>query len=891
MSNDLKDLGTEIKSMVSSLKKEGKAHLAREIEANWDKTLFEYSRQINSYQTKRPMEKILKEALATEFARLKYSKNESTHIIAYLEKHRILQTTSHTSPTNIPRFFFIDWLHSLSLSEYDYFPVAMFSGVPFSNWTRPGRLRKSDGDINLVPSSMQDALVYGSKINERIVENISKLDPEIKKILPKAKAGDSYTAWALKTSQKIEGSFLHGKPVFFDFNEVVKNYLLQAFENPNHPLSLLLLSPENLKKLEIVFKDEVFFYLPTHNTKYETLDSYYLKSGALQSSKNKILLTKENLIKELKEHRLCVGLPLGFLIYSFLNDFLCVGSFAQIEYLPKYKKKFSEIPVLNKIIRPSPTGALAVGGFKESLSQTPLDMYLEKKTISKAYETSRFGEALVAIKDVLLNKNYSSKYEKSKTKLKKNNKTKVHFIGICGKGMSGLAIMLKQKGFKITGSDEGIYEPVISMLRKNKIPFYTSHKKENIPEDADFIIIGKHATLTPETNVEVKAAFASGITIKSMPEAIGDLIKDKENTVVVGSFGKSTMTGLVAFALGAGKRDPSYFIGAVPLGFKQNARLGKGKEFILEGDEYPSANWDHNSKFLYMRPTNSIFISGEHDHVNVFPTERDYIKPYEKFMTLLPKNGLLVACRSAKNVAKISRLSRARVIYYGIHEYTSYHAKNIIYGTITSFDLYKGKKKIVNLETTLLGLHNIENIIGASAFLLEKKLLTTNVLQKAIKNFKGLSGRLDLKTKKSSVLVYEGYGSSYAKAKSVFDAIKLHYPSKRLVTVFEPHTFSWRNESAKIWYKDVFSTSDIVLVLPPPTTGADTHKQLSYEDIVHTIREYNDHVYEIKNEEEGVNVLKKILKRDDLVALVSSGSLFGLSMSIPKLVESIFPKN
>ena len=150
------------------LKKERKTHLAEEISKNWNKTLLQYSKDINSYKTQKPLEGILREALALEFKRLNYSGRDTLKIINYLAKHRILQTTSHTSPANTPRFFFIDWVHSLSISKTDYFPVAMFSGVPFSNWTRPGRLHKKDGDINLIPSSMQDALVYGSKISEKI---------------------------------------------------------------------------------------------------------------------------------------------------------------------------------------------------------------------------------------------------------------------------------------------------------------------------------------------------------------------------------------------------------------------------------------------------------------------------------------------------------------------------------------------------------------------------------------------------------------------------------------------------------------------------------------------------------------------------------------------------
>lgn len=891
MQNTLKN---EVLKLISELKKNGKGSLASHIEANWDLTLKGYSAKLHNFKPQKPLEPIFTKALATEFTRLGYAKPKQDKIFTYLKTHRNLQSVGHTASTQTPRFFFISYLHSLSLKKGEPFLLAMFSGLPFSNKSRPGRLLMKSGNINLMPSVLQDDLVYQSTIPIAMLKNIESIDPRIKKLLPKAKVGGSYTAWAIKAVQKIEGNFLHGSPIFFDFNEVAKNYFLLALADNSHPISQLLFNKENLKLLEKLFVGDVFFY-GRNKAKYPSIESYYLKAGALQSNKNKIVLNKENLINELENNSLCIGLPLGFLIFAFMNDFLCCGSFAQVEYLPKYKEKFLQIPVLTNLIKNSPVGALTTGGFPDHTSLHALDIHLGEKVDLKQYEKTLFGEVIIAIKDVLLYQNYATKYEERKPTGVQVSDTcrKVHLIGICGKGMSGLAIMLKQKGYIVSGSDEGFYEPVAGMLKKNKIEIKTPHKAENIPQDADFIIIGKHAKLVPETNIEVKSAFASGITIKSLPEAIGDLLGGKENTVVVGSFGKSTMTALITHILRESKKDPSYFIGAVPLGFNQNAHLGKGKNFILEGDEYPSANWDNTSKMQYMNPTNAVLTSGEHDHINVFPTEESYIKPFLKFAALLPKNGLLVACKDGKNVMSIAKKSKSKVVYYGIHENNSYHTEKITYGMKTTFILYKGKKKIANFYTSMLGRHNIENIIGASAFVLEKKLVSVAELKKAIKNFKGLSGRIDLKTTKSSVVVYEGFGSSYAKAKSVFEALTLHFPNKRLITVFEPHTFSWRNHEAKAWYSDIFDSSNIVLILPPPTHGSATHTQMSQEDIVNIVEEHKgkNNVYAPKDEKQALEILKNLLHKDDLIALITSGSLFGLTSSIPNLVEQIFPKN
>ncbi|MCF7834107.1 MAG: hypothetical protein K9L98_01990 [Candidatus Pacebacteria bacterium] len=472
----------------------------------------------------------------------------------------------------------------------------------------------------------------------------------------------------------------------------------------------------------------------------------------------------------------------------------------------------------------------------------------------------------------------------------KNKTKKIHLIGICGKGMSALAILLKEKGFRVTGTDEGFYEPILGLLKKNNIKFNTKYSAENIPEDADTIIIGNHAGLNKNTNEEVAKAFSSGIPIQSLPEGLALLANKTENTIVVGSFGKSTTSALLAWCLEKSKKNPSYFIGAMPLGMKKNAHLSKSRHFIFEGDEYPSAGWDPRAKFLHLNPTNAIFTSAEHDHINVFPTEKDYIKPYQKFISLLPAKGLLIYSKNGKNVASITSKTKSKKVDYGISKDSTWHPENIKYGEKTTFDLYKNNKKIINLSTKMLGMHNIENIIGVSAFLLEKKLLSPTELQKSIASFKGISGRLDLKSDKTSVQIYEGFGSSYSKAQSVFSALKLHFPNKKLITIFEPHTFSWRNKQASAWYKDIFETSEVVIVLPPPTHGATTHQQMSFQEIVTEIKKYKKEVYAGKNEKEVLSVLNKIVKKDDIIALISSGPLLGLTKSVPNLMETKFPK-
>ena len=465
---------------------------------------------------------------------------------------------------------------------------------------------------------------------------------------------------------------------------------------------------------------------------------------------------------------------------------------------------------------------------------------------------------------------------------------KIHIIGIAGAGVSGVATMLRELGHTVTGSDEGFYEPTTSYLKRHGIDILTPYKKANIPEDVDMIIIGKHSKLTAGENEEVALALEQPDKVRSFPQVLGEITKERENIIVAGSYGKSTCSALLSWCLIESDKDVGYFFGAIPVGFDENSHVGTEKNFVMEGDEYPA--YEGPSKFLYLNPRDILLTSCEHDHVNVFPTIESYVEPYKKLMALLPADGLLVAGINNPNVKDVAALAPCKVVTYGLDSTATWHPVDIKYGLKTTFDLYKGTEKVTTLSTTLLGRHNIENIVGVSAYLLERNLISLEDLVDVIESFGGLKRRLDLKTDKSSVLVYEGFGSSYMKAKTVFDAIKLHFPNKRIITVFEPHTFSWRNKNNLDWYKDIFTNSDETIIWKPPEHGSLTHDQASLQDILNVVQKTKPNAQGVETKEEALQILENITKPDDVIILMSSGDLGGLILEVPKWVEEKFPK-
>lgn len=463
-----------------------------------------------------------------------------------------------------------------------------------------------------------------------------------------------------------------------------------------------------------------------------------------------------------------------------------------------------------------------------------------------------------------------------------------HFIGIAGKGMSAVALLLREDGWRITGSDEGFYPPVSEYLERAGIPFANGYRKENIPPEADLVVIGKNAKLVPESNEEVAAALASNKAVKSFPDVLEELTRATDNIVVAGSYGKSTCTALLAWTLRAAGKDPSYFIGEVTKGLEAHAHKGAGRVFILEGDEYPSSNWDPRSKFLHYNPGTVLLTSATHDHVNVYPTHEDYLKPFRELISILPQQGLVVVNGNEPFARELSKAYGGKVVEYGTNE--GWHAAHITYGMPTTFDLVHGQERIASLSTTLLGAHNIENIVATSALLLEKELLTPEELSQGIATFEGVRRRMELLTPHSSVPVLEGFGSSYEKARSAIAAMKLHFPHRRLLVVFEPHTFTWRNRTALAQYDEVFSGADKVYIYEPASQGASTHAQLTQSEIIQRVAAAGITVAPLHDAASGQQALMATLEENDCVLLLTSGDLGGLIKNLPPAVEQAFPR-
>jgi len=461
-----------------------------------------------------------------------------------------------------------------------------------------------------------------------------------------------------------------------------------------------------------------------------------------------------------------------------------------------------------------------------------------------------------------------------------------YFLGIAGAGMSALASVLASEGHTVSGSDDGVFAPISDYLDSLMVNYHLGFDPALIPEDIDVAIVGGSAKLALATNPELAEILRRGLPRHSFPEFLGRHAASRQRVVIAGSFGKSTVTALAAVLMREAGADPGYFIGAAPLDLATTGHGGADPIFLIEGDEYIVGDADRRSKFALYAPDALMITSLVHDHLNVFPTMAEYEAPFAELIAGLAPDAPLVCAHAFE---PLRRLTEGRgVVWYGRDPCPGYFARDVEIGEATRFDLITPAAYAIPLETELLGAHNIENIVGAAALLIELGAIDEAALKRGVRRFRGVARRLDKKTLASRVPAYEGFGSSYEKARSAIDAIALHFPARPMVVVFEPHTFSWRNAEALVWYDTVFASVARVIVLPPPGHGAAGHDQLAQSDIVARIRAAGVAATGAAGAEEVLADLGFSLAGDEVVLLLSSGPLDGLARSLPAMLDERF---
>src|SRR5216110_2091013 len=230
---------------------------------------------------------------------------------------------------------------------------------------------------------------------------------------------------------------------------------------------------------------------------------------------------------------------------------------------------------------------------------------------------------------------------------------KFHFLGICGTAMGSVAAALQERGFKVSGSDESVYPPMSTFLEERGIKLHQGYGEENIPSDADVVVIGN---AIKRGNPEVEAVLNRKLFYLSLPEVLKNyFLRGKHNLVVTGTHGKTTTTSLLTWIMEKGGRKPSYLIGGIPKNLGQGARLNDSKYFVIEGDEYDSAFFDKRSKFIHYLPELVIVNNIEFDHADIFNNLDDIKLSFRRLLNIVPQNGMILLNGDDANCVDVAR--------------------------------------------------------------------------------------------------------------------------------------------------------------------------------------------------------------------------------------------
>jgi UDP-N-acetylmuramate: L-alanyl-gamma-D-glutamyl-meso-diaminopimelate ligase len=376
----------------------------------------------------------------------------------------------------------------------------------------------------------------------------------------------------------------------------------------------------------------------------------------------------------------------------------------------------------------------------------------------------------------------------------------IHFIAIGGSAMHNLAIALHNKGYRITGSDDEIFEPSKSRLIKyGLLPRETGWFPEKLDARPDAIILGMHARAD---NPELARARELGLKIFSYPEFLYEHSKEKIRVVIGGSHGKTTITAALLHVLKHAGTDADFMVGAQLRGFEVMVKLSdEAKLMILEGDEYLTSAIDPRPKFHIYRPHIALISGISWDHINVFPTWEGYRQEFIKFINLIEQGGTLVYCQDDPEVLEVVNESGNEIIKipYGLPEYeikngTSYLKKG---GQSIPLGVF-GRHNLVNIE----GARKLSNILG----------IGDDDFYAAISSFPGASNRLELIAGNDRTAIFRDFAHSPSKLKATVEAVREQFPSRRLVACMELHTFSSLSGHFLDYYRGTLDSAHIPIV-------------------------------------------------------------------------------
>ena len=464
--------------------------------------------------------------------------------------------------------------------------------------------------------------------------------------------------------------------------------------------------------------------------------------------------------------------------------------------------------------------------------------------------------------------------------------TRVHLIGICGTAMATLAAMLKRGGLDVRGSDQDVYPPMSDFLAAEGIPVVSGYRAEHIISDIDLVIVGNAIS---RGNPELEEVLDRKIRYVSLPEAIREqFLWGARSIVIAGTHGKTTTTALTGWVLTHGDLDPSVLIGGIARNFGDQGssyRLGGGRDFVIEGDEYDSAFFDKTAKFLKYLPDICVINNVEFDHADIYADMDAVVLAFRRLVNLVPRKGLLLLGADSPAAVALKPRAVSPVATFGTDPGADWQAHDLeAAGSSTRFKLRRGGSPFGSFEVPLLGAHNVRNAVAAIAVATEAGLGPDRIAA-GLKEFAGVKRRLEVVGTADGVTIFDDFAHHPTAVAETLAGLRASNPSSRIWAVFEPRSASSCRRIFQDDYAAAFAPADEVVLAPVFRSTLPEPERLSVPQLVKDLKARGQSAREIDSVDHIITAIVRDHKPGDLVVIMSNGGFGGIHQKLLKALS------
>jgi len=443
------------------------------------------------------------------------------------------------------------------------------------------------------------------------------------------------------------------------------------------------------------------------------------------------------------------------------------------------------------------------------------------------------------------------------------NPLHIHILGICGTFMGGLAVIARQMGHQVTGSDHNVYPPMSTQLESQGIVLMEGYRAENLDPKPDLVIIGNALS---RGNPEVEAVLNLGLNYVSGPEWLAKhVLQDRWVLGVAGTHGKTTTSSMLSWILEHQGFKPGFLIGGIPLNFGVSARLGESSFFVVEADEYDSAFFDKRSKFVHYRPRTAILNNLEYDHADIFPDLDAIKKQFHHLVRTIPGQGLIITPENEHNIRDVLAMGCwTPVAETSINGKSAWNAE-LIKADGSRFSVLHNGNKQGEVDWTLTGEHNVSNALAAIAAAHHVGILPGEALN-ALALFQNVKRRMEVIAKLNGVTIYDDFAHHPTAIATTLDGLRKQVGRERIIAIVEPRSNTMRLGVHTETLANSLREADQALIYQP--------KELSWD--LSQLKQHAANIEICESLDQIIDRLKLEARRGGHFVLMSNGSFGGI---------------